>query len=266
MRCSRGLKILVSPVRFRLQSPVLRLRPCTIYESVMKKPTFPLLFRPIAAIILARPLWVYRQKVKAHLHAIEGALQACKENKERFKKNGLTEYEQLYNIAIYIFLSNHDLTVLQLKLTTEGNPRIQSMYERQIVVLLYESLDDIPVMLGKDFRKNLLKLKEGASLIVELDKITKAISKFKQSHERDLKEIRNVIGAHFDKDVDKYLRVLEKLDHMKVSYLIKDYQSCIANLIGFFTQLITIMGDPVTIFLRLAKSPKYSGGTSSEKT
>ena len=114
---------------------------------------------------------------------------------------------------------------------------------RQLAVLLYEASNDLPNLLGKEFRGSLKTLLLSGEDLTEFNRITKNLNQFKKSNRLLLNELRNFVGAHRDNDAGKQLEIIEKIDLLQMMGLAGDLYAVMNVLIPFLTKLTLMLGD-----------------------
>lgn len=79
-------------------------------------------------------------------------------------------------------------------------------------MLIFESLEDIDQILGKQFYECLNNLKISFNTIEELNNAKKRLSIIKKEHLDSLKNIRTIIAAHRDHNFLLQLETMENLN------------------------------------------------------
>ena len=129
---------------------------------------------------------------------------------------GLENYRRIYNVSLYVLLLNYDLFSLSSDMVNAKDLRGRKFVARQMAVLLYEAVDDLPVLLGGDFRDALNAIGVEPRVFSELNAITKQLAQFRRDHASDLNEIRNLAGAHRDHNAGAQLVLLDTIDPLHV--------------------------------------------------
>lgn len=115
--------------------------------------------------------------------------------------NHFLDTKLIWNIAGFIDLTSFDLKVIGQDLAFAENDWQKKLFSRQACLIIYESINDLFDLLGKEF-KRVLKSQIKDPLIEEaLNAERKKLNIFKKANIQKLKEIRNVAIAHRDQDV-----------------------------------------------------------------
>lgn len=83
-------------------------------------------------------------------------------------------------------------------------------------MLLYEAAEDLPQLLGKEFRNAVSALGAGPEQLQRLNKASSDLNQFWKKERDFLGTIRNVLSAHRDHDSLRYAESLENLKPMEV--------------------------------------------------
>ncbi|MFN4351542.1 MAG: hypothetical protein ACK4F6_12120 [Hylemonella sp.] len=195
-----------------------------------------------------RHRWQNRRRL-----AVSANLQrTLKSNGEKARDAGLSSYSGIYNVALYVAIAEHDLSTYSEELVFSRSEWHRKFHARGLAVLLFEVAEDLPELLGKQYRQWLLELKVPDLYMERLNAIGKSLSTFRKAHEPFLSNIRNYIGAHRDHDAFVQFDVLEKLDVFEVFRLAPELSQPIRGLVSFHTDLLQFMGQPSVILEQLA--------------
>ena len=150
---------------------------------------------------------------------------------------GLENYRRIYNVSLYVLLLNYDLFSLSSDMVNAKDLRRRKFVARQMAVLLYEAVDDLPVLLGGDFRDALIAIGVEPRVFSELNAITKQLAQFRRDHASALNEIRNLAGAHRDHNAGAQLVLLDTIDPLHVYKLWFDLSGSIDLLFVWLLKL-----------------------------
>jgi hypothetical protein len=208
-----------------------------------------------------------RRGLKRHrknIPALENTIATLKEQLAKSQKHGLEDAIRIHNVGLYLLLMNRDVAIIRLDIVSTFEEWRMKFYARQLALLLYEVCDDLPVMLGKDFRASLTNLDNGRDPMAELDPITKRINQFKKINEPTLYHIRNMIAGHRDKDAILFMEEVDQLDPLAMMRLTAELFDIIHDLIAFLIQVTTRMGTPQSAFRQLTASPTFMKSLESK--
>lgn len=136
----------------------------------------------------------------------------------------------VWNIAGYINIISYDLKIITRDLTFSRNDWQKRFYARQASLIIYEAINDLFKLLGKDFvelTKNRLDISEFQD---DLKNVRKDLNIFKETYSEKLETIRNVATAHRDKDVLKQIETIRQINWAESLQMITKFDGIINNL------------------------------------
>ncbi|MCW3105547.1 MAG: hypothetical protein JWQ09_53 [Segetibacter sp.] len=154
------------------------------------------------------------------------------------KFNNFKDNEIIWNISGYVNIISYDIKIITRDLTFARSEWQKRHYARQACLIIYESMDDIFKLLGKEFNnltKNRLDITE---LQVELKEIRQNLNTFKLGYSEKLYEIRNVSIAHRDNEVLKQIELIQQISWYDTIEMIMQYDVILNRLGAFLTKLI----------------------------
>jgi len=119
------------------------------------------------------------------------------------------------NAFAFYRLSFLDIALLLKNFLTSKTDLEKKIYAKMLVLNLYEFIEDIPQIFGRDFM-NALPDVVNNELLDELKNIKKAIQNIKTESHTYLKEIRNTVVGHKDHNTFIQVEVLDKIDFDKI--------------------------------------------------
>ena len=155
-----------------------------------------------------------------------------KKGSQRAKKKGISTSGQLNRIAMYISILCMDLTVLRSRLVLEQDEYVKNVYARQLVILIYEFIQNYPSVFDQQFREIIGNLPNGEEHIEAFHAIGKDINSIRKRRSNMLKEIRNCIAAHRDKDGERQYDTIRELSIETFIELTSKLHSIILNIIN----------------------------------
>jgi hypothetical protein len=133
--------------------------------------------------------------------------------------HGATSLSEIYNIGMYITIASDDLTILKYQLLLEPVESIKNVYCRQLILIIYELLNDFPNLFGKRLREITRQLPRGSEHLTEFQYIGRSLGEMRKRHSSEFRAIRNIVVAHRDLDGEKPYNVLSELDSQIISSL-----------------------------------------------
>lgn len=177
------------------------------------------------------------EKFKTNFETQEQTLSVIIKAVNYSKHNNLASNKLIWNTAGYLNITGYDLKIIGRELFFSTNEWQKRYFSRQACLLIYELTNDIPSLLGRNFRSELNKLSDASTLAMELNSITKSISDYKKDNNERLKNIRNFSVAHRDKDIFEQLSVIESIQWNEVIEYVTKFDD-IMNDLGQFLQRV----------------------------
>ena len=156
------------------------------------------------------------------------------------KLNNFNENKTIWNAAGYVNLISRDLKHFARDLAFADDEWGKRVYGRMISMLIYESINDLLELLGKDFRVILKKLSNSTELSAELNSVSKKLNEYKAKNIERLKSIRNVATAHRDKDILEQINMIKSIGWFELIELSSNYDSILNELGPILQRIINI--------------------------
>ena len=160
----------------------------------------------------------------------------------------------IWNIAGFILMTSLDIKLINEYLVTAKGFGGSELLIKSACVLMYEVLQDIDHILGKDFYQCLNNLSISDNLIVELNKRKKELSYLNSTHQKDLKKVRTIIGAHRDHDFLTQLEVFNNLEKTSILKLLNEFEQKLNTL---SIPLQAIINESTNNFIKTSKNKYY---------
>lgn len=120
--------------------------------------------------------------------------------------------------------------------------------------MLHELNEDMPQLLGKQYREWLKDIELGQAWFDELNLITSKLNVFRKSNAKFLAEVRNYVGAHKDHDAIKQLDTMAAFTGLDVYRLAAEFSDPIRDLVAFYMRLLPYMHNPIVMSRQVSKS------------
>lgn len=196
-----------------------------------------------------RFLWTNRNRRKV----TESLILTLKKRCDDATRANIPEYMEIYNVGLFIALFERDISTFNKCIFFAKSEWERQFFARSLAVLLYEGSEDIPELLGKNYRVSLKTLELGSGWFDRLNIISSKLNQFRKSNSHFLSELRNYVGAHRDHNASKQLEILSKLQSIEVYRLAAEFSSPLNDLIAFYTQLLAYMHNPIVIMNQVSK-------------
>lgn len=201
------------------------------------------IMNPLSLLIVPYNRVRHLIKETKHIEELEKTIATIREQHKNSKEKGMEHYERVYNASLYVLILEYDITILKNDALFSIRKWKKSFVARQIAMLLYEASNDLPSILGKEFRKSLNEIRVTDEELKKFNSVTKAINKFKNDHRNILQKLRNYVGAHRDNNAATQLQIIEEVDLLEIMDLAGNFYTSIRDLMPLMTGVILKMGD-----------------------
>jgi len=135
------------------------------------------------------------------------------------RQNGWENHAALWNIAIYLNIAGHDLSILVQQLHFERETWARKQIARHVVLAIYEITEDMTQLLGKKIREPLEKLGLLTKFEKQIGKVRKPLNEFWNENQESMQEIRCMSAAHRDHDGLALLEAIDTINVQKIAVL-----------------------------------------------
>ena len=144
--------------------------------------------------------------------------------------NDWDNIKYLFNVAGFILTASLDLKIYGESLVFLNGYGKKELQIRNLCVLIYETSEDLEQILGKEFYEKCLECGISRDIIDELNNTKKKLSEFKNEHQKSLKTIRTIIGAHRDHDFVLQMDVIKNLSYSSFLSVVTKFDDIINNI------------------------------------
>jgi hypothetical protein len=169
---------------------------------------------------------------------LESTLKACERERARFEKYNLHEIAGLISASQFCLICEADITVLLCEMMCAKDAWSRVLFARFLALILIEGAEDLPQVLGRQFRDALTKTVADQRYLQRLNSLAKILSEFKRKHEKSLREIRNIAAAHRDLEARKQIQIIEKVDTKQIKVLTIEFQNALLEFVKLMTEII----------------------------
>lgn len=121
------------------------------------------------------------------------------------------------NVGAYLLLFDDDLAYFMEDLRQAPDAARRVFVAKHLATLLYEASEDLPQMLGKEFRAAVQVLELPSDLMTRLGVIASGLHRYWEKHRGFLGDVRRFAGAHREHDALAYLAALEMIEPLDVA-------------------------------------------------
>ncbi len=144
----------------------------------------------------------------------------------------------LWNVFGFLNIIAFDLVSVGYNLIFEDKKWQKIYYARQVSLIIYEALKDIPEVLGKNYKQLFVGIDIAKDYLDELNKYKKDLERYKSEHLKILYEIRVNVSAHRDQDIDNQLAIISKIDPYKIIKIMTDFELILRKLSDHLQKLL----------------------------
>jgi hypothetical protein len=132
------------------------------------------------------------------------------------KDPAFNQYRLLFDAIDLCVVYDLDITLLRNQVKCAETKWRANLNARLLAMTIWECVDDLPAIFGREVRGALADLTISHNLRTELDETLRDINIFKRTHGSSLKAIRDFTAAHRDQRVDRLLAALQEVRPMDV--------------------------------------------------
>jgi hypothetical protein len=203
----------------------------------------------------------HRRRARAQRRAREEALRTTRHALGGAQQLKAKNIKTVFNVALYVLVLDDDLAHFTNDLVCAIGERRRTFVAKHEAVLLYEAAEDLPQLLGHDFREAVKALGASDSQIARLNAASKELNAFWQEKRAFLGNIRNVLAAHREHDAVEYLDKLALVKPLEVMQCAAGLSSGLERLVEVLTDLasLTVGIDAVVRDMRRSATSGQAG-------
>ena len=164
----------------------------------------------------------------------------------------------VFNVGLYALLLDQDLAFFTDDLVCAIGDQRRAFVAKHEAVLLYEAAEDLPQLLGKEFRDAVNALGATPEQLPRLNVASSDLNQFWRKQREFLGTIRNVLAAHRDHDTLRYAENLENLKPIEVMARAADLSPLLDRLIKVLTEIAQLTVGTETLLKDMMSSAKKS--------
>ncbi len=148
------------------------------------------------------------------------------------------DFRNTVNAAGYVAVVEYDFHICYKEILVATRDWSRRYFSRQACMLMYESINDLQKLLGKEFRGELRRLSIDNGQVETLNSICEELNRFKRENCKKLKEIRNAAMAHRDKEIYEQIRVIDAIDFKWVSTNSNSFTQMMTRIMDFLQSIL----------------------------
>jgi hypothetical protein len=165
----------------------------------------------------------------------------------------------IFNVGLFLLLLDQDLALFTDDMVYAIGDRRRAFIAKHEAVLLYEAAEDLPQLLGRDFRTALKALGASEQQVARLNRVSSELNRFWQEHREFLGAVRNTLGAHREHDALAYFNCLELLKPFEVMARAAELSARLGALVSILTDIAKLTTQREAI-LRDIEDPRKNAG------
>jgi hypothetical protein len=144
---------------------------------------------------------------------------------------------------------DHDLAYFSNDMVCAIGDRRRAFVAKHEALLLYEAGEDLPQLLGRNFRAAINALGVSQAQIRTINSISSELNRFWVQHREFLGKIRNALAAHREHDALSYAEGLENLKPLEVMTRAAELSELLELLVQELIEIGRLTSSP-TVILR----------------
>jgi hypothetical protein len=162
----------------------------------------------------------------------------------------------VFNVGMHLLLLDQDIAYFTDDLVCAIGDRRRAFLAKHEAILLYEAAEDLPQLLGREFRDAVKALGASAEQLARLNAVSSDLNQFWQANREFLGTIRNALAAHRDHDALRYADALEALRPLEVMARAAGLSQLLERLVGVITEMASLTAGPAAIIRDIVASSK----------
>jgi hypothetical protein len=162
---------------------------------------------------------------------------------EHANHNKFTTASTVWNISGYINLISYDLKIISRDLTFAGKDWEKRLYARQAFLLIYESMNDLLRLLGKNLLNEINQFSDAEAYKQKVKTITSRLNEFKAEYEPVIKVVRHNTIAHRDTDMLVQLKAIQSIKWVEAIKIVTKFDGILSDLGGVCQHLMNRTND-----------------------
>lgn len=210
----------------------------------------------IERIVLLPVRFRHRRSARAKRKARIGALETVRNTLQGAARLKAGSAKTVINVGMYLLLLDQDIAYFTDNLICAIGDRRRAFLAKHQAVLLYEAAEDLPQLLGREFRDAVKALGASADQLAHLNAVSSDLNQFWQDNRRFLGTIRNALAAHRDHDSLRYADALEGLRPLEVMGRAAGLSQLLERLVAVITEMASLTTWPAAIIRDMIASSK----------
>lgn len=212
----------------------------------------------IERVVLLRNRIRFRISSRAKNKARAKALVTVRQTLENASKWNARNITTVFNVSLYLLLLDQDLAYFTGDLVLAIGDRRRAFVAKHEALLLYEAAEDVPQLLGREFRAALDALNVPPEDLARINAVSSELNKFWQKHREFLGKIRKSLAAHRERDALLYAERLEELKPLEVMARAAELSGLLEQLVQSLTAVARLTSNQSVILRDMLTSNRKS--------
>lgn len=196
----------------------------------------------------------HRRKTRAKHRARIDVLTTLRRTLESAARLRADSTTTVFNVGMYLLLLDQDIAYFTDDLVFAIGDRRRAFLAKHEAMLLYEAAEDLPQLLGREFRAAVKALGASAEQIARLNSVSSDLTQFWRRHRDFLGSTRNALVAHRDHDALRYAEALDALKPLDVMARAAELSQLLERLVVIITELASLTIGPEAIIRDMVSS------------
>ena len=145
--------------------------------------------------------------------------------------------QTVFNVGLFVLLLDQDLADFTDDMVGAIGDRRRRFVAKHEAVLLYEAAEDLPQLLGREFREATAALGASSDQRQRLNDASAGLNQFWREHREFLGDIRKALAAHREHDALQYVEKLDALGPLEVMRLAAEFSGHLGQLVAVLTDV-----------------------------
>jgi hypothetical protein len=200
--------------------------------------------RLLMALIVGRNRWRLLKAERRRVPEIESAIELFYEQAVKYRRDGWAHRARLANVSLFILVLERDIAEYKVEMVSSLERWRLRLTARNVALLLYEMSEDLPELLGKEFRESIEFFDLPQPLLDELTGLRRDLNKWAQANRALLKtQIRDICAGHRETDAVVLLDAINSINPMDVFRISGEFYDVLRRLINWLIQVTTHIRD-----------------------
>lgn len=212
----------------------------------------------VITYVTIRNRWRTTRSERKRGPVLNHTINTLREQQLKCQEYGLSDLQRVNNVSLYLLLVDRDFSFMKTEMVSTLDPQRLRFIARQQALLLWEAVDDLTTLLGREFRQSLSSLTIGDVAIGEFNAIAKRLHAFKSNNHKFLySEVRNVVAGHRAQDSLEFLNRVEAIDPLVVFELVVQFYDFVHAMSEFLLRVTSHAGKLPVMMRQMLASPKF---------